>query len=378
VVRRCRRGALSRLTFLFTTILLFLVGIVLLTAGAEVLVRGASHLAVAAGISPLVVGLTVVAYATSAPELAVSVQAALAGQSGIATGNIVGSNISNILLILGISALAAPLVVHQQVVRLDVPLMIGVSLIVLLMSWNGVVSTLEGWLLAAGALVFTVFVIRKSRRETREIVAEYEHEFGVPETEQRGGRRIIRDVLLILAGLVMLLFGARMLVSAATTTAVALGVSELVIGLTIIAVGTSLPELATSLVASIRGERDIAVGNIVGSNLFNLLFVLGSTAVVASGGISIDPVVSGRDMLVMIGASLLCLPIFGGHLVSRWEGFLFLLLYVAYVTYVLLRATQHAWLETYASFMLWFGLPFTVIAATLSWYHERHVGGRGG
>lgn len=375
MVRRSGRGTLRRLKFLLTT-LLFLVGIVLLTAGAEVLVRGASHLSVAAGISPLVVGLTVVAYATSAPELAVSVQAALAGQPGVATGNIVGSNISNILLILGLSALAAPLLVHQQVIRLDVPLMIGVSVVVLAMSWDGLVSTGEGIILATGALVFTVFVIRKSRRETREIVAEYEQEFGVPEEERRGARRIARDVLLIVGGLIMLLVGARMLVNAATTTAVALGVSEVVIGLTIIAVGTSLPELATSLVASIRGERDIAVGNIVGSNLFNLLLVLGSAAVVIPTGIEVDAVVSRIDMPVMVGASLLCLPIFAGYVVSRWEGFLFLLLYAAYVTYVLLRATEHPWLGTYSVFMLSFGLPLTAIAAGLSWYHARHVGAR--
>lgn len=377
MVRRCGRGALGRLTSLLTTAL-FLVGIVLLTAGAEVLVRGASHLSVAAGISPLVVGLTVVAYATSAPELAVSVQASLAGQAGVATGNIVGSNIANILLILGVSALAAPLAVHQQVVRLDVPLMLLVSVAVLLMSWNGLVSTLEGVALVTGALIFTVFVIRKSRRETREIVAEYEQEFGVPEAERRGAKRIIRDVLLIILGLVMLLVGARMLVRAATTTAAALGVSEVVIGLTIVAVGTSLPELATSLVASIRGERDIAVGNIVGSNLFNLLFVLGSAAVVVPVGIPVDSVVLRADIPLMIGASLLCLPIFAGYVVARWEGFLFLLLYAAYVTFVLLRATSHPWLGTYSQFMLAFGLPLTALAAGLSWYHARYVGARSG
>ena len=340
--------------------------------------RGASHLSVAAGISPLVVGLTVVAYATSAPELAVSVQASLAGQAGVATGNIVGSNIANILLILGVSALAAPLAVHQQVVRLDVPLMLLVSVAVLLMSWNGLVSTLEGVGLVIGALVFTVFVIRKSRRETREIVAEYEQEFGVPEAERRGAKRIIRDILLIVVGLVMLLVGARLLVGAATTTAAALGVSEVVIGLTIVAVGTSLPELATSLVASIRGERDIAVGNIVGSNLFNLLFVLGSAAVVVPVGIPVDSVVASTDMPLMIGASLLCLPIFAGYVVSRWEGFLFLLLYASYVTFVLLRATSHPWLGTYTLFMLAFGLPLTALAAALSWYHARYVGARSG
>lgn len=377
MVRRRGRGAPDRLTSLLTTAL-FLVGIVLLTAGAEVLVRGASHLSVAAGISPLVVGLTVVAYATSAPELAVSVQASLAGQAGVATGNIVGSNIANILLILGLSALAAPLAVHQQVVRLDVPLMLLVSVAVLLMSRNGLVSTLEGVGLVIGALVFTVFVIRKSRRETREIVAEYEQEFGVPEAERRGAKRIMRDVLLIIIGLVMLLVGARMLVRAATTTAAALGVSEVVIGLTIVAVGTSLPELATSLVASIRGERDIAVGNIVGSNLFNLLFVLGSAAVVVPRGIPVDPVVASTDIPLMIGASLLCLPIFAGYVVARWEGFLFLLLYAAYVTFVLLRATSHPWLGTYSQFMLAFGLPLTALAAGLSWYHARYVGARSG
>lgn len=340
--------------------------------------RGASHLSVAAGISPLVVGLTVVAYATSAPELAVSVQASLAGQAGVATGNIVGSNIANILLILGLSALAAPLAVHQQVVRLDVPLMLLVSVAVLLMSRNGLISTLEGVGLVIGALVFTVFVIRKSRRETREIVAEYEQEFGVPEAERRGAKRIMHDVLLIIIGLVMLLVGARMLVRAATTTAAALGVSEVVIGLTIVAVGTSLPELATSLVASIRGERDIAVGNIVGSNLFNLLFVLGSAAVVVPLGIPVDPVVVSTDIPLMIGASLLCLPIFAGYVVARWEGFLFLLLYAAYVTFVLLRATSHPWLGTYSQFMLAFGLPLTALAAGLSWYHARYVGARSG
>ncbi|HEX6250310.1 MAG TPA: calcium/sodium antiporter [Gemmatimonadaceae bacterium] len=377
MVRRRGRGAPGRLTALLTTAL-FLVGIVLLTAGAEVLVRGASHLSVAAGISPLVVGLTVVAYATSAPELAVSVQASLAGQDGVATGNIVGSNIANILLILGVSALAAPLAVHQQVVRLDVPLMVLVSLAVLLMSWNGLVSTLEGVGLVLGALVFTVFVIRKSRRETREIVAEYEQEFGVPEAERRGAGRIIRDILLIIIGLGMLLVGARLLVSAATTTAAALGVSEVVIGLTVVAVGTSLPELATSLVASIRGERDIAVGNIVGSNLFNLLFVLGSAAVVVPRGIPVDSVVAGTDIPLMIGASLLCLPIFAGYVVSRWEGFLFLVLYAAYVTFVLLRATSHPWLDTYSQFMLLFGLPLTALAAGISWYHARYVGARPG
>jgi cation:H+ antiporter len=377
VVRRCGRGALGRLTSLLTTAL-FLVGIVLLTAGAEVLVRGASHLSVAAGISPLVVGLTVVAYATSAPELAVSVQASLAGQAGVATGNIVGSNIANILLILGISAVAAPLVVHQQVVRLDVPLMVLVSVAVLLMSWNGLVSTLEGVGLVIGAIVFTVFVIRKSRRETREIVAEYEQEFGVPEAERRGAKRIIRDVLLIVIGLVMLLVGARLLVRAATTTAAALGVSEVVIGLTIVAVGTSLPELATSLVASIRGERDIAVGNIVGSNLFNLLFVLGSAAVVVPVGIPVDSVVLRADIPLMIGASVLCLPFFAGYVVSRWQGFLFLMLYAAYVTFVLLRATSHPWLGTFTLFMLAFGLPLTALAAGLSWYHARYVGARSG
>lgn len=377
MVRRRGRGAPARLTPLLTTVL-FLVGIVLLTAGAEVLVRGASHLSVAAGISPLVVGLTVVAYATSAPELAVSVQASLAGQAGVATGNIIGSNIANILLILGLSAVAAPLVVHQQVVRLDVPLMVLVSVVVLLMSQDGMVSTLEGVVLVLGAVIFTIFVIRKSRRETREIVAEYEQEFGVAETERRGAKRMARDVLLIVVGLIMLLVGARMLVSAATTTAVALGVSEVVIGLTIVAVGTSLPELATSLVASIRGERDIAVGNIVGSNLFNLLFVLGSSAVVVPVGIRMDPVVVGTDIPLMIGASLLCLPIFAGYVVSRWEGILFLLLYAAYVTYVLLRATSNPWLGTFSQFMLAFGLPLTALAAGLSWYHARYVGARPG
>ncbi|MCX7939881.1 MAG: calcium/sodium antiporter, partial [Thermoflexales bacterium] len=254
------------------TIVLFVAGLALAIGGAEALVRGASRLAAALGVSPLVIGLTVVAFGTSSPELAVSVQSSLLGLSGVSLGNVVGSNIFNVLLILGLSALVAPLTVAQQLIRLDVPLMIGVSLVAYLFALDGNVGRFEGVMLFAGIVAYTVFLILESRRESRDIEKEYAQEFG---ERPRGALQILINLLLVGAGLGMLVIGSRWLIDGAVAIARMLGVSEVVIALTLIAGGTSLPEVATSVVASIRGERDIAVGNIVGSNIFNLLSVLG-------------------------------------------------------------------------------------------------------
>ena len=363
------------------TLLLFVVGGAFLIAGAELLVRGASRLAIAAGISPLVVGLTVVAFGTSAPELAVTVGASHAGVADVALGNVVGSNIFNVLFILGVSALIAPLVVDQQLVRLDVPLMIGTSVLVLVLALDGEIGRLDGVLLAGGIVAYTVFLIRKSRRETAGVRAVYEAAYGAEayETEfgakSAGPRTWPIDLAFIAGGLFLLVFGARWLVSAAVTTATALGVSELVIGLTIVAAGTSLPEVATSILAAVRGQRDIAVGNVVGSNLFNLLAVLGFGSVLAPSGIPVAPGVLAFDLPIMIGVAVAALPIFfTGYAIERWEGAVFLGCYVAYTVYLVLDAADHAALDEYGAAMLYFVVP--LLALTLAVLSGRALRGQ--
>jgi len=347
------------------TILQFLGGLVVLVVGAEVLVRGASRLAVTFGISPLVVGLTVVAYGTSAPELAVSVQASLAGQADLAVGNVIGSNISNVLLILGLSAVAAPLVVSAQLVRLDVPLMIGVFGVMWVMALDGAISTLDGGLLFAGAIGYTVFAIRKSRKENREIREQYEKEYGSDEGAE-GAASPLRNGFYVLLGMGMLGLGSNWLVASATTIARVLGVSELVIGLTVVAIGTSLPELATSVVASIKGERDIAAGNVVGSNLFNVLSVLGLTALVVPNGVPVAASVLTFDLPIMFAVGLACLPIFfSGYRIDRWEGGFFVFYYAAYLGYLVLDAAGHDTLPLYNKVMMLFVVPLTVVTLAI-------------
>ena len=284
------------------TFVLFLAGLVLLIVGAEALVRGASRLATSVGISPLVVGLTVVAFGTSSPELAVTLQSTFAGQSELAVGNVVGSNIANVLLILGIAAVLTPLVVDQRLVRLDVPLMIGLSILLLVLALNGTLGRLDGLLLFSIAIAYTVYAIRQSHGETPEVKDEYAKRYGADGDQK--ARHIAVQVGLILAGLAMLIIGSRWLVEGATAIAQSLGVSELIIGTTIVAVGTSLPEIAITVIASIKGQRDIAVGNAVGSNIFNITLVLGLTALLAPQGIQVPPAALTFDIPVMIVAAV--------------------------------------------------------------------------
>lgn len=349
-------------------LLLFVLGGVLLVGGAELLVRGASRLAVAAGITPLVVGLTVVAFGTSAPEMAVTVGSAAAGQVEVALGNVVGSNIFNVLFILGLSALIAPLVVASQLIRFDVPLLIGVSVLVVLMALDGGIGRVDGTVLVAGIVGYTVFLVRQSRRETAAVATEYDVAFGAPPARVRP----LVDVAAVLVGLGLLVLGARWLVEAAVTTATALGVSELVIGLTIVAAGTSLPEVATSVLATLRGERDIAVGNVVGSCLFNLLAVLGLGSIVAPDGI---PVVGGAltfDLPVMVAVAIAALPVFlTGHTIARWEGVVFLGYYAAYTLYLLAVAADHDLAPQLGAAIAGFVLPLTVLTLATSVVRHR-------
>ena len=347
------------------TVALLVLGLVSLVAGAELLVRGAARLALRFGISPLVIGLTVVAFGTSAPELAVSVQAGLAGQTGIAVGNIVGSNIFNILVVLGLAALITPLVISRQLTRIDIPLVLGISVLFLLMAYDGSIGIFDGLLLTAGIIAYTVFAIKQSRNESAAIEAEYQQEFG-SESNALLAKLPVQIVLIIL-GLALLVLGAHWLVESAVTIARTLGVSEVVIGLTIIAAGTSLPELATSIVAALRGERDIAVGNVIGSNLFNLLSIAGIAALVTPSGLDVGAAMIRFDIPVMLGVVLACVAVAAtGHVITRWQGALFFSYYVAYIVYLILDATQSAAITTYANIMLSAVMPLTVIVLLIS------------
>lgn len=339
----------------------------LLLIGAEGLVRGAARLAAMVGISPLVIGLTVVSYSTSAPELAVSIQSTLAGQGDIALGNVIGSNIFNVLMILGLSAMVIPLTVAQQLIRLDVPIMIGISALLMVFSLDGRLQTSDGGVLFVSGVLYTLFLIYQSRKETDlEVQDEYVREYA---GRDKSLASALMQVALVLGGVLLLVVGSRLLVSGAVAIATAIGVSELVIGLTIIAAGTSLPELATSVVATLRGERDIAVGNVIGSNIFNILSVIGIATMVSSTGITVPNSALYFDLPIMVAVAVACIPIFAtGNVISRWEGCLFTGYYIAYATYLILRAADHEHLDVYGWVMLLFIIPLTVITlATVVW-----------
>jgi cation:H+ antiporter len=347
-------------------------GLAALILGADLLVKGGSRLAQLLGLAPLVIGLTIVAFGTSAPEVAVSLQAGLNGQSDIAIGNVIGSNIFNILLILGISALIAPLSINIKLIRLDVPIMITVAVIAWLMALNDTVGRVEGLILFGGIIVYTAFLVWQGRRESRK-AADIT---GIEDPPQHTRKKYawIFHLLFILGGLALLVSGSNWFITGAVELARLLGLSELIIGLTIVSAGTSLPEVATSVVASIKGERDIAVGNVVGSNIFNILSVLGLTAIFVPGGVTVAKGVLTFDFPVMLAVSIACLPIFfTGFKISRWEGGVFLFYYIAYTTYLILNTFAHKHLELYNVAMIWFVIPLTAItlaAITIKAYRK--------
>ena len=291
-----------------------LCGLVLLIAGAELLVRSAVRMAANMKVRPLLIGLTVVALGSSAPQMTVSLQAAFNDTSDIAVGSVIGSNIFNILVTLGLSALIIPLRVSRQLVRLDIPLMILASGLVFVLALNKQLDRLDGVALLCGLLIYLGLLLRQSRHS-----GHHHASHDLPPTPW------LHNVLLILTALVLLGVAGHLLLGAAVTVATELGLSERIIGLTIIAVSTSLPELATSLVAAVRGQREIAVGNVIGSNVFNLLGVLGLTALVAPAPLSVSPNALAFDLPVMLGVAALCLPVFyTGYRITRGEGLLFL------------------------------------------------------
>ncbi len=353
------------------TIPLLVAGLVLLVVGAEALVRGASRLALAVGISPLVVGLTVVAFGTSSPEMAVSVSAVRSGETDIAIGNVVGSNSFNVLVILGLCALVTPLVISWRLVRLEVPLMIAVSGLLWLLVADGELARWEAAVLLAGMIAYTVWAIRASRKESAAA-----QEMSAPGAEPpTGPSPWYVNVGLVVGGLVLLVLGSNWMVDSAVEIATELGLSELVIGLTIVAAGTSLPEVATSVLATVRGERDIAVGNVVGSNIFNILGVLGLSGLVAKGDLVAGDAVRNVDVPVMIGAALICLPVFfsGRNLLHRWEGGLFFALYVLYVTYLIWNSSDAGAPSWYVDVVRFGVVPVVaVLVLVVAWRDRRN------
>ncbi|WP_337879648.1 calcium/sodium antiporter [Rheinheimera sp.] len=342
------------------------VGLVLLVLGADLLVKGAARLAGSFGIPALVIGLTVVAFGTSAPELAVSVKSAWSGQAELAIANAVGSNIFNVLFILGAAAMISPLIISRQLIRQDVPIMVLVSVVALLMTLNGEISRLEAGLLFAGLLAYTWFLFQQGKAkgaDTADEEVEALLKTPVPAWQ---------NLLLVVVGLALLVLGARWLVESAVEIARAFGVNEAVIGLTIVAAGTSLPEVVTSIIATIRGERDIAVGNVVGSNIFNILCVLG-----LSGLVSPTPLLAGAQMValdipVMVGVALLCVPLFFiGSMVNRIEGLLFMLLYIAYTWYLVAMALKQPYLPQLEQGIVYALLPAVLLYVVIAFIRDR-------
>lgn len=348
-------------------LLLFIAGLSALFVGANALVHGASKLALSLNISPLVVGLTVVAFGTSAPEMAVSTSAVINDQADIAIGNVVGSNIFNVLFILGLSSLLAPLIVHSQLIRQEVPIMVGTVLLLIALSMDGIISVLDGGLLFSLMMAYVVFLVRQSRNVPADQTAEFDAELIKPQPSSWDAKRPVQ-IGLIAVGLLLLVMGSEWLVSASISFAKQLGISDLVIGLTIVAAGTSMPEVAASLAAAFKGERDIAVGNVVGSNIFNVLGCLGLGGLVAgTAGMAVAPAILTFDLWVLTAVSLACLPIFlSGREIARWEGAVFLVYYMAYVTYMIMSANAHDALPHLSNVMLSFVLPLTIITLVVS------------
>ncbi len=356
---------------MLTTSFLFIIGLVILVLGAEALVRGAAHLAATIGVSSLIIGLTIVAFGTSAPELAIGVRAAFMGEPDIVLGDIVGSNIFNILFVLGLTACIRPLTISRRLVRIDVPLMIGLSVILFLLALNGTIQRSDGLLLFGGILLYVAWSILQSRRVEPDSVPEYAE---VYEYSSATRQPWYQHVLLVLVGGILLTLGSEWLVQGAVALAHYLGVSELVIGLTIVSIGTSLPEVATSVVALIRNKGDIAVGNVIGSNIFNILMVLGAVGILAPAGIQVADHALRFDIPIMVLVAVACLPIFfTGTTIKRWEGALLLGYYFVYTFYLILYATQSAAIPYFHTLMVAFVFPFTILILLRSYIHEKQM-----
>jgi cation:H+ antiporter len=311
--------------------LLIVGGLVGLLGGAELLVRGGTGLALRLGIAPIVIGVTVVSLGTSMPELAIGIDAARQGSAGLAVGNIVGTNLVNLLLILRLSALITPLTLDTRTVRFDLPCMTAASLVLLIVAFDGTLGTVDGVVLVLLGVGYTLAVLRTGRQESPAVQAEYQESYGATRT------RTWLHIVSLVVGIAVIVIGATLLVDGAVDAARSFGVSDAVIGLTIIAIGTSAPELVTTIVSTIRGDRDIALGNLLGSSVYNIAIILGVTILVAPGDVAVPDEILGGDLLLMVGAAVACVPVFmSGRRITRAEGGVFVAAYVAYLAWLLI------------------------------------------
>jgi len=339
---------------------ILIAGLALLVYGADLLVRASSALAESFGIPKLIVGLTVVAFGTSAPELAISLQSAYSGYPDILVGNIIGSNIANILLILGIAALIYPVKVATKIIRVDVPVMIFCGLLMLVVSLNGIIGFFDALILIVVLSIYLYLLASEAKYSMQN------HINGIEKISR------IKESFLLIIGLVMLIYGADLMVKSAVSIAKAFGMSELIIGLTIVAVGTSLPEVAAAVAAMLRKEPEMVVGNVLGSNILNILAVIGITGLFFPDVIAIQQQAFRFDIPIMLVTFFACLPIFfTGYSISRWEGALFLAYYCAYIIFLVLYATDHAAYNYVKNGMLFFVIPLTFITLFVIAYRQR-------
>lgn len=322
------------------SVILLLGGLTLVVGGAELVLRGASKLASSLGVKPLIVGLTVVSIGTSTPELAVGITAAAEGRGSLAVGNIAGANIINILLVMGLSAIIKPLPLHLQTIKLDLPAMITAATALIVMAWDGTLSRLEGVVLVCGAIAYTITLARMTKRESGAVKEEFAEEYGVSGRKARSARNRLIYLVALIAGIAATIKGADLLVNGAIRIAQFLGVSDAIIGLTIVAIGTTTPELVTTIVATLKDQRDVAIGNLLGSSSYNILAILGIVCITAPGGVHVGRDILFADLPFAAAVALVCVPVFKtDRLVSRWEGAFFVLSYIVYLTtLVMIRA----------------------------------------
>ena len=316
---------------------LFFLGLSLLVLGAELVVRSASRVATMLGITPMVIGLTIVSVGTSAPELAIGIVSGLQGKGGLAVGNIAGTNILNLLFILGLTAVVQPLPLDRQIFRLELPTIVLTAGLFTVLAWDGVLSLLDGLIMLAGGVLYTGTLLRFARLASQRAKQEYRAEFGpetIPEIQPKWRLKVLYGVLLV-AGIALTVGGAELLVRGAAGIARALGVSDTIIGLTIVAIGTSAPELVTTIVGTIKGERDVAVGNLLGSSIYNILIILSVPCIIAPGGLPVDRQLLLFDIPLMSAVAVGAIPVFfTGRRVGRAEGGLGVAIYLTYLMWL--------------------------------------------
>jgi len=325
-----------------SSLVVFLGGLVVIVVGAEFLLRGASYLAALLGIKPMIIGLTVVSLGTSAPELAVGITAVSQGSPEIAVGNIAGTNLVNLLVILGLSAAIRPLPLQINSIRLDVPVMIFSAVLIIFMALNGELSRIEGGILFGFAIIYTIILIKQSKKESWQLHREYSEEYSssVLVKDKKKTGIVLLNILFLIGGIAMAIIGSDLLVAGASQIARSLGVSEAVIALTIVAIGTSAPELVTTMVATFKNDRDVAIGNLIGSSIYNILIILGVTAMVSKSGIAVSRQLLLIDLPLAALVAIACYPVFKtSKMVTRKEGIVFVCCYVLYIITLLFLRT---------------------------------------